>query len=160
MQPATTREVTLAAGNGSKPPGTRAIRNAVDQSREFGIAKVIGESVALHLAQLLPPLLARASQATGCLFCTFAAKQAQRDYQIAVMNAAQAAEEPPPPPAEPQIATALTWVTITSLAQTPAGPVPVASVVPACFNHVQLPQEPPRQVGLVAADGRPIIASR
>jgi hypothetical protein len=153
----------LATGNGSRPPGTQAIRRAIGESQnaaELGIAQVIGETVALHLARLLPQLLQKVQGGTGCLFCTFAAKQVQRDYQIACMNAAQAAEEPPGPPPEPQIAQALTWVTITSLAQSPAGPVPVASVVPACFNHVHLPAEPPRQVGLVAADGRPIIASR
>ena len=133
--------------------------------QESALARVIGETVALRLAELLP----QQPWNPGCLFCTYLAKAtvaqhaaATAAWQVAQQNAQQAAEPfdvPPPELAEPSIAQAVTWVPVTQLADGPAGPVPVTVTVPACWAHVQLPQAPPRQTGLVMPDGRPIIAT-
>ena len=140
----------MASGNGVAPSKINRALAGHAAAQESALAQVIGETAALRLAEMLGELLPGMPWNPGCLFCVLAAKQAARDYQAACMNAAQAGEPQPEPPAEPQIAQAVTWVPVTQLTQTPAGPVPGTSAVPACWAHVQLPQAPPRQVGLVA----------
>lgn len=118
---------------------------------EDGLAKVIGESVALHLAQLLAQILPQlAPQATACLFCAVDAKRAQAAHAVAVENAKKATEpEPEAPPLNIQQA-----FTSAPVALAPGQP-PVSC--PVCFDHLQAgPQA--RQVGLVLPDGRPIVA--
>jgi hypothetical protein len=158
MPVSSTRHVS---GNG-RQPGTRAIRQAIEASadvQEHSIAQVIGEAVALHLGRLLAQVLPQVMPpGTGCLFCALRSKQAARDWQEACQDAAEAGEDQPAPPAEPPVAAALTWVTVTQLAPGPDGPIPVPSTVPVCFAHLRLPDAPPRQVGLVDPSGRAIIA--
>ena len=147
------------SGNGVAPS---KIRRALDDhaaQQESALARVIGETVASRLAEMFGQVLPGMPWNPGCLFCVLAAKQVARDWQVACMNAAQAGEPQPDPPPEPQVAQAMTWVPVTQLTQTPAGPVPGTAAVPACWEHVQLPQAPPRQTGLVAPDGRPIVAT-
>ena len=124
---------------------------------EQTLAQVIGESVAVHLAQMLSQLLPQMPWQPDCFFCVSAARSVVRAYQVAVQNAQQAGEDVPDPPAPPGVGKAVTWVLATQLVQTPAGPVPGTSSVPACWEHVQAPGEAPRPTGLVTADGRPIV---
>jgi hypothetical protein len=73
------------------------------------VAQVIGQSVAVHLAQLLAPfmeavpgmlasLAERVQQRDACLMCASRVKAAGREYDLAVTNANAAAEPPPPEP--------------------------------------------------------------
>lgn len=127
---------------------------------EQTLAQVIGESVALHLAQLLPQVMQVMQELPfqpSCFFCVTAAKTMVRAYQVAVKNAEQAGDDVPKPPPAPGVAKGITWVPVTQLVQTPAGPVPGTSSVPACWDHVQAQGEAPRPTGLVAPDGRPIV---
>lgn len=118
----------------------------------------IGESVALHLAQLHGELIQRLSTTPSeCWFCLAAAKKLVRSHQIAMQNAHAAGEPMPELPAPPVVARAVTLVPVVQLAAGPAGPAPIGSSVPACFEHVEMPQEMPRQVGLIDVTGRPII---
>ena len=127
---------------------------------EHGLAQVIGESTALHLAEMLGQLLPQMPWRPDCFFCLLRAKKLVRDYQVAVAVAQKAGEPVPDPPAPPSVARAVTQVIVTQLVQTPAGTVPASGGVWACWEHVELPAEPPRQVGLVGLDGQPIIARR
>lgn len=123
---------------------------------EHSLAQVIGQSVALHLAQLLAPgieqLIKVASQVQpqpACVLCVQECKQAEAAWQVAAQNAMQAAEPEPAPFAAPPIAQAVTWM--------PIGQPPVA--VPLCYGHV--PSGPQvRATGLVAPNGQPIVAQR
>lgn len=127
------------------------------------LAKVIGESVALHLANILGQILPQMRpQGTACLFCALAAKQALAAYTVACENAQAAAEDIPRPP-EPPIQQAFTWSPVAAAPDVP----PVAA--PVCFDHLpvgptdvteQAPAErkaPFRPVGLVTPDGRQIL---
>ena len=65
---------------------------------EHGIAQVIGQSVAYHVATLLAPVLQRlvdVQERPACLLC---AARAKREHVIALANARAAAEVDPPPP--------------------------------------------------------------
>jgi hypothetical protein len=149
----------VAAGNGVAPG---KISRALDRhaaAQEGTLAEVIGETVALRLGEVLAQVLPGMPWNPGCLFCVLAAKAAARDYEIACMNAAQAGEPPPAPPPEPQIEQAVTWVHVVEMVPGPDGqPHAVSGVVPAGWRHVQVPQAPPRQTGLVTPDGRPVLA--
>jgi hypothetical protein len=71
---------------------------------EASLANVIGEAVALHLAQVAGPLLehiATTQYRPACLVCAVSAKRADRDHQIAVANARTAAEPEPERPDAP-----------------------------------------------------------
>jgi hypothetical protein len=157
----------LTAGNGSRP-GTQAIRRAIAKAplpdEEAKLAKLIGESVALHLGQLLGQLVPQVLQAaqqivqhTECLFCVLAARKLVAAYQVAVANAAAAAEPVPDLPPQPQVARAVTWVNVVEQIMTPAGPQAIVTTVPACWEHVPVPGDAPRPTGLVGVDGRPIV---
>lgn len=124
------------------------------------LAKVIGESVALHLGELLGQLLPAMPWQPDCFFCLLSAKRLVRDYQVAIANAQAAGEEVPEPPAPPSVSRAVTQVVVTQLVQTPAGLTPASGSVWACWDHVELPAEPPRQTGLVDPAGRPIATRR
>lgn len=109
---------------------------------EHSLAQVIGQSVALHLAQLIAPgieqLIKVASQV-----------QPQPACVLCVQECKQAAEPEPAPFAAPPISQAVTWM--------PIGQPPVA--VPLCYGHV--PSGPQvRATGLVAPNGQPIVAQR
>jgi hypothetical protein len=152
---------TRHTGNGAKLPGTREIRQAVAASaevQEHTLAHVIGETVALHLARLLGELLPQVQGRGECFFCVLAAKQLVQAHQVAVVNAQAAGEEPPAMPEPPGVARGITLVMVSQVVQAPGGPVPQSGSVWACWDHVQLPSAPPRQVGLVGPDGSPIIA--
>jgi hypothetical protein len=118
--------------------------------QEKTLAEVIGESVALHLGQLLGPQLAAIRQLQAmpaCVICTQTRKQAEHAYQVALANAGRAAEPVPGAPVLPEIALAVTWV--------PLGQPPQA--VPVCYPH--FPDGPQvRAVGLVDAQGNQILA--
>ena len=157
---------------GSNGVAPSKIRRALDDhaaQQESALARVIGETVASRLADMFGQVLPGMPWNPGCLFCTYLAKAAVAQHaaalqawQVAQQNAQQAAEPfdvPPPELAEPSIAQSITEVPVTQLADGPAGPVPVTVTVPACWAHVQLPQAPPRQTGLVMPDGRPIVAT-
>lgn len=62
------------------------------------LAKVIGESVALHLAGLLGQLLPQMPWQPVCLPCAARAWRAAKDWEVAARNAAAAAEPPPEKP--------------------------------------------------------------
>lgn len=133
---------------------------------ERTLAQLIGASVAIEAGNLFGPVLQQiaalqqqiASQARAeCFFCVLTAKALVRDYQAAVANAQAAAEPNPEPPPPPQVNTGITQVIVTQLANTPAGLVPTGGSVWACWEHVELPAQPPRQTGLVRPDGSPII---
>jgi hypothetical protein len=156
----------LASGNGTAPTASRAERRRVEHNTpmpggvgaaEHTLAQVIGETVALHLAQMLGQLLPSMPWQPECYFCSAGARTMVRAYQVAVANAQQAGEPVPPQPDPPAVAKCMTWVPVTQLVQTPAGPVPGTAAVPACWDHVQVHGEGPRPTGLVMADGRPIV---
>lgn len=127
---------------------------------EETLASVIGQTVAVQLAQMLSQLLPQMPWQPDCFFCVLAAKQVVHNHQIACANAVQAAEEQPELPPAPEVARGVTQVVVTQLVNTPAGPVPSSGSVWACWNHIELPQQAPRQSGLVGPDGSPIIARR
>lgn len=125
-----------------------------------GLAQVIGQAVALHLGELLGQLLPAMPWQPDCFFCLLGAKKTVRDYQVLLANAQAAGEGVPDPPAAPSVNRAVTQVVVTQLAQTPGGMVPSSGSVWACWDHLELPAEPPRQSGLVDAAGRAIITRR
>jgi hypothetical protein len=158
----------VASPNGTSHP--RAARRRVERNTPTlgagaagdDLAKVIGESVALHLGQLLGPILPQLAQlaqvlpqlrpqGTACLPCAVEAKQALAAYTIACEVAQKAAEPVPDPPAPP-IQQAFTWMPVQTAAEVPAVAVPV------CFDHLQQLGPAPRPVGLVLPDGRPVVA--
>jgi bacterioferritin-associated ferredoxin len=148
----------LGQQNGSIAPGKidRALREH-QAGNEASFAKLLGQAVAIELAQMLGQLLPQMPWREDCYFCIVSARQMVRAYQVAVTTAEQAAEPVPDPPAAPQVARAVTHVPVTQLVQTPAGPVPGTAAVPACWDHVQVQGEGPRPTGLVLPDGRPIV---
>jgi hypothetical protein len=148
----------VSTANGHPP--TRAERRRVENNTPMpsgvgaaqeGLANVIGQAVAVHLANVLGQILPQMRpQGTACLFCALEAKQALAAYQVACENAQKAAEDIPPPP-QPPIQQAFTWSPIA------AGPNVPPVAVPVCFDHLQA-GPPQRAVGLVLPDGRPIVA--
>lgn len=149
----------MNAGNGHAP-APRAERRRIENNTptasglgagQDALAKVIGESVALHLANILGQILPQMRpQGTACLFCALAAKQELAAYQVACENAQKAAEDIPEPP-QPPIQQAFTWAPVAAAPNMPPVPGPV------CFDHLQTgPQQ--RPVGLVLPDGRPVVA--
>lgn len=125
---------------------------------EANLANIIGQATALHLAQMLGQMLPQMPWQPDCFFCVLAAKQLVHGHQVACANAVQAGEDQPDLPPAPQVSRGITQVIVTQLVQTPAGMVPSSGAVWACWDHVELPQQPPRQSGLVGPDGAPIIA--
>jgi hypothetical protein len=68
---------------------------------EHGIAQVIGQSVAYHVAQLLAPVLQRIAdqqEQPGCIACAATAKRAERAWEVDAANAKAAAEPLPDKP--------------------------------------------------------------
>ena len=131
----------MAGANGQ--PGTQATRRALAAhaaEQEAGIASVIGQAVALHLADLLKQM----AWQPGCVLCTARAKQALAAHATKAAAAQAAGEEIPIAP-DPAVMPALTWV--------PLGSPPVA--LPVCFGCFAPPPDI-RQVGLVDAAGNPI----
>lgn len=154
-----------ANGHVMDRPTRRRIENGVTapsglRTGEDLLAKVIGESVALHMAELLGQLLPQMPWQPDCFFCLLGAKKLVREYTVAISNAQAAGEPVPDPPAPPSVARAVTQVVVTQLVNTPAGMMPGSGSVWACWEHVELPAEPPRQVGLVGPDGQPILSRR
>lgn len=127
---------------------------------EHSLAQVIGQAVALHLGELLGQLLPAMPWQPDCFFCLLGAKKTVRDYQVLLANAQAAGEGVPDPPAAPSVNRAVTQVVVTQLMPTPGGMVPSSGSVWACWDHLELPQEPPRQSGLVDVAGRPIATRR
>lgn len=124
------------------------------------LAQVIGQSVALHLGELLGQILPAMPWQPDCFFCLIGAKKLVRDHQAAIANASAAGEEMPGLPAPPSVNRAVTQVVVTQLVPTPAGTVPSSGSVWACWDHLEVPQQPPRQTGLLGPDGQPIIARK
>jgi hypothetical protein len=83
---------------------------------EQSLARIIGETVALRLAEIVPEL----TWTPGCLVCCREAKRAERDHNVAVANA-KAAAEPLPDVPQVQVSQAFTIG--------PDGPV--------CWAHVE-----------------------
>jgi hypothetical protein len=68
---------------------------------EKTLADVIGQSAALHLAEVIGPLLehlATSQHRPGCIVCAARAKRAERAHKIAIANANAAAEDGPEVP--------------------------------------------------------------
>lgn len=124
------------------------------------MAQLIGGAVALHLGQLLGQLLPQMPWQPDCFFCLIAAKKTVHDHQVAIANAQAAGEDMPELPPPPGVNRAVTQTLITTLAQTPAGMVPASGSVWACWEHLEVPSDAPRQTGLVGPDGRPVIARK
>lgn len=136
------------AANGAEAAAARAADEA-----EQGLAQLIGQAVALHLAQLLqhglPQLLSGLPLQPGCVLCTADAKRAQDAWLAAAQEAMAAAQEAPPRPA----AGIRPSVTVTPVDVGGGQQVPL----PVCFGHFQVGPEV-RQVGLVDPGGNPILA--
>lgn len=83
---------------------TRRLKEPIPPSADVAertLADVIGQGVALHLAEVVGPLLERLATLQlrpACLVCAMKAKRAERDYEIAVANARAAAEPEPEAP--------------------------------------------------------------
>lgn len=101
---------------------------------EANLANVIGEAVALHLANVLGPMLQQMPWHPACVLCVQARKQAE-----------QAEGEEPP-----GIAQAVTWMPLGQPGQPP-------NVLPVCYGHFQTGPAV-RPTGLVAPSGQPIVA--
>lgn len=127
---------------------------------EAGLANVIGQAVALHLGQLLGQMLPAMPWQPDCFFCLLAAKKLVHDHTVAVANASAAGEDMPELPAAPTVNRAVTQTVVTHLVQTAAGMLPASGSVWACWDHLEVPSEPPRQTGLVGPDGRAIISRK
>lgn len=86
--------------HGTLPAAFSATGEDVPPSPEVaaqGLAEVIGGTVAIHLAQLLAPVLQRlvdVQERYACLMCTARVK---REHTVAVANALAAAEPEPKP---------------------------------------------------------------
>jgi bacterioferritin-associated ferredoxin len=143
--------------NGVAPGQVRRDLAKHHAEQEATLARVIGETVAVHLAQMLGQLLPRMPWRSDCYFCVAQARTLVRDYQVAVQNAQQAGEDVPEAPPPPEVTQAVTWIPVTQLAATPHGPVPVSVSVPACFQHVTVTADMPQPSGLLRADGSPIL---
>jgi hypothetical protein len=147
----------VSTGNGHPP--TRAARRRIENNTpaasglgtaEDTLARVIGETVALRLAELLARL--PQPQQTGCSVCCIQAKQAQQAHAIAVENAKKAAEPEPDPPQMPIQAAFTTGPVYVAPEQPPVW-------LPVCFDHLSAQAGPlVRQTGLVFPDGRPVVA--
>lgn len=136
---------------GTIPAAFSATGQDVPPSREVAeasLAQLIGQSVALHLADMLGQLLPQMPWQPDCLFCLLTAKKTVKDHQVAVANASTAGEDMPPLPDAPTVNRAVTQV-----------PTAGGSVW-ACWDHLELPPEPPRQTGLVNPAGQPIITRK
>ena len=127
---------------------------------EHGLAQVIGQVTAYHLAGMLGKLLPQMPWQPDCFFCVAAAKKLVRDHQVAIANAQAAGEELPGLPPPPAVNRSITQVIATQLVQTPAGVVPASGSVWACWEHIDVPAEAPRLAGLVNAAGQPIISRK
>lgn len=88
----------MSKPHGTLPAAFSATGQDVPPSPEVaaqGVAEVIGGTVALHVAQLLGPVLQRlvdVQERYACLVCAAKAKR------VAIANARAAAEEPAPQP--------------------------------------------------------------
>ena len=170
----------MASGNGLDRAARRRIERNTPAASGLGhaedsLAKVIGESVALHLGQLLGQVLPQVAVQPACVVCAMVRKQAElawraqveavvAGYRAAVENAKAAAEEQPPEPelpaqpALPDVQQSCTWVPIV------LRPDLVPQPLPVCYDHMPATAEqaglPPqqRETGLVFPDGRPIVA--
>ena len=170
----------MASSNGLDRAARRRVANNTPTGAGVGtaeatLADVIGQAVALHLAQLLPQMLAGQPWQPACVVCAMVRKQAElawraqveaivAEYRVAVENAKAAAEEQPPEPelpaqpALPDVQQSSTWVPI--LLRPDLAPQPL----PVCYDHLPATAEqaglPPqqRETGLVFPDGRPIVA--
>ena len=133
----------MASGANGKVPTAHARMRAAERETakaESSLAQVIGEAVALHLAQLLPQALSHLGQ-PGCLLCVHAHKRAEQAWR----EKGGEGEFGGPPVAE-----RVTWA--------PFATAPNAPVIPAplCYQHLSVgPQV--RAVGLVDAAGAPIV---
>lgn len=91
--------------HGTIPAAFSATGQDVPPSPEVaaqGLAEVIGGTVAVHLAQLLGPVLQRlvdVQERYACIVCACRAKVAEREHEVAVANAVAAAEQLPEKPA-------------------------------------------------------------
>ena len=156
-------------------PNRAARRRAENNTRgpnglgtaEDTLAKVIGESVALHLAPLLQP--------AACALCATRRKIAQRiweaavqavlrEHEVKITNAMAAAEPPPPdpvlpdPPELPGVQKAFTWLPIVLRPGLPPQVLPVCyDDMPASAAEAGVPPQV-RETGLVLPDGRPVVA--
>jgi len=73
------------------------------------LAQVIGQAVAVHVAQLLAPVLQRLvdqQEQPACVVCAREVKRAERDYEVARENALRAAE---PPPDKPEVKVSMSF---------------------------------------------------
>jgi hypothetical protein len=133
-----------ADGRDHEPPGP-------------SLPDLIGQAVGLHVANVFQQALPQLQSQPACLFCVLGAKQLIRQHEIACQQAADGGEPQPDLPEPPTVNRSVTWVNVADTIVGPAGPQAISAVVPACWDHVQVPAAPPRQTGLVAADGQPII---
>ena len=119
------------SGNGKVPTANQRSRSLARETHrgEISLAALVGETVSLRLAEVLPPLIAQAiAQAgsqTACLLCVAAHKTAARAHDVDVANALAAAE-PEPELSLPEVGRAVTW------APPGAGQPPV----PVCYEHL------------------------
>lgn len=146
-----------AASNGQRISRAIAEADAAVQAEGQSIAQVIGESVALHLGQLLGQMVA------SCYFCLADAQQVITGHSVAIRNAQAAGEPLPDVPAAPVVNRSVTFIPIVQMAQCPAGPMPVGCSVPACWDHLPPPalqSRGPVEVGLFGLDGQPLIFKR
>lgn len=145
----------------------RAIADAheAQAARESQLATLIGESVSLHLGPLLGELVQRVTAQPECFFCLVKVIGVVRAYEISVANAQQANEPVPGMPKPPEVARSVTRIPVIQMANGPAGPVPVACDVPACFGCMREQasaegQRQPVRVGLVDVAGQPLSFRR
>lgn len=146
----------MSAANGKSPTAAqRAHRLAQDAQKaadaaENSLAQVIGQAVALHLAQVLPQIMAQMPWQPACVLCVSEHKNAEAGY---LAKLGDTPVEDRPPFEGPPIAQAITLAPFVTSAQSP----PVAA--PLCYRH--LASGPTvRPTGLVDAAGRPMIATR
>lgn len=128
---------------------------------QTNLADIIGKSVAAYLGGVLQQLLSQLAQQTQgrgeCFFCILAAKKVVHDHQVACQIALQAGEDQPELPPPPAVATGITQLVVNQIVATQNGPVVGSGSVWACWDHIELPQAPPRQTGLVGPDGTPLL---
>lgn len=138
--------------NGRVPAALSATGQEIPPSpdvAEASLADIIGQTVALHLANVLGPMLQQVQAQPACVICVQGHKQAAKAHDVAVANAAQSAEEPPEVQLPP-IMPAVTWMPLTAPGQPP-------QVLPVCYGHFQAGPTV-RPTGLVLPDGRPVVA--
>ena len=131
--------------NGAEATAQRAADEA-----EATLAQVIGQHVALNLAQVLPQMLAQLPHQPACVMCVARRKKAE-EAAAPVLPGSDAEAAQAAAAALPGVSNAVTWLPLVT------GPGQPPAVLPVCYPDFSMGPDV-RPVGLVDPSGSPIMA--